>query len=134
MLRRCFQLCALLVFPCRDLRCAFEVIGRLLENPSGHGPERRLICLIYIKVRVAWVAHGGSPGVEVGVMAKPFPLNPKHPERICWGCDKYCATDALACGNGSGRTLHPVELQGEDWYVGWGVEPDPGRPAQAKKR
>jgi len=92
MLRRCFQLCALLVFPCRDLRCALEVIGGLLESPSGHGPERRLICLIYIKVRVAWVAHGGSPGVEVGVMAKPFPLNPKHPERICWGCDKYCAT------------------------------------------
>ncbi|MBQ1657017.1 MAG: DUF3079 domain-containing protein, partial [Rhodocyclaceae bacterium] len=21
-------------------------------------------------------------------MAKKFPLHPKHPERICWGCDK----------------------------------------------
>ncbi|WP_251278732.1 DUF3079 domain-containing protein, partial [Enterobacter hormaechei] len=24
-------------------------------------------------------------------MAKPIPLHPKHPERICWGCDRYCA-------------------------------------------
>ncbi|MBS0174921.1 MAG: DUF3079 domain-containing protein, partial [Nitrospira sp.] len=23
-------------------------------------------------------------------MAKKFPLHPKNPERICWGCDKYC--------------------------------------------
>ena len=33
-------------------------------------------------------------------MAKKFPLHPKHPERICWGCDKYCSIDALGCGNG----------------------------------
>lgn len=45
-----------------------------------------------------------------------FPIHPKHPERLCWGCDKYCAATALQCGNGSGRTLHPVELFGEDWY------------------
>ncbi|MDH1230567.1 DUF3079 domain-containing protein [Stenotrophomonas sp. GD03930] len=50
-------------------------------------------------------------------MAKPIPLHPKHPERICWGCDRYCAADALACGNGSGRTQHPIETQGEDWYL-----------------
>ena len=31
-------------------------------------------------------------------MAKKFPLNPKHPERTCWGCDKYCSVDALQCG------------------------------------
>jgi hypothetical protein len=42
-------------------------------------------------------------------------LHPKHPERICWGCDRYCAADDLACGNGSIRTQHPVELLGEDW-------------------
>ncbi len=65
-------------------------------------------------------------------MARPFPLNPKHPERICWGCDRYCAASALACGNGSGRTMHPAESQGEDWYVAWGIEPEPGRPSQAK--
>jgi len=48
-------------------------------------------------------------------MAKKFPIKPVHPERICWGCDKYCPVDALACGNGSERTQHPVELFGEDW-------------------
>lgn len=48
-----------------------------------------------------------------------FPLNPKHPERICWGCDKYCPADNLMCGNGSGRTEHPAEIMGEDWYT-WG--------------
>lgn len=44
-----------------------------------------------------------------------IPLRPAHPERTCWGCDKYCAADDLACGNGTIRTLHPVELFGEDW-------------------
>ncbi|MCC6171351.1 MAG: DUF3079 domain-containing protein [Gammaproteobacteria bacterium] len=48
-------------------------------------------------------------------MAKKFPLRPRHPERICWGCDKYCPADDLACGNGSDRTQHPIELLGEDW-------------------
>jgi len=57
-------------------------------------------------------------------MAKKIPLNPKHPERICWGCDKYCSADSLNCGNGSGRTQHPAELIGEDWYKwgDWGIE------------
>ena len=47
-------------------------------------------------------------------MAK-IPLHPKNPERVCWGCNKYCAADALDCGNGTIRTQHPVELFGEDW-------------------
>jgi hypothetical protein len=52
----------------------------------------------------------------VGVPGKPrIPHNPKFPERICWGCDKYCPADDLACGNGTIRTLHPVELFGPDW-------------------
>ena len=57
-------------------------------------------------------------------MAKKFPLNPKHPERICWGCDKYCPVDSLQCGNGSGRTQHPAEVIGEDWYLwgDWGLD------------
>ncbi|MGY2224961.1 DUF3079 domain-containing protein [Pseudomonas gingeri] len=61
-------------------------------------------------------------------MAKHFPLHPKHPERICWGCDRYCAANALACGNGSDRTMHPVEMLGEDWYQhgDWGIEPPTG--------
>ncbi len=48
----------------------------------------------------------------------PFklPLHPRQPERVCWGCDKYCPADALVCGNGSERTPHPSELFGDDWY------------------
>jgi len=42
-------------------------------------------------------------------------LHPKHPERICWGCDKYCSADDLRCGNGTIRTPHPAELFGDDW-------------------
>lgn len=48
-------------------------------------------------------------------MSKRFPSNPPHPERVCWGCDRYCAADSMACGNGSVRTLHPAELFGDDW-------------------
>jgi len=47
-------------------------------------------------------------------MADP-PLHPRHPERTCWGCDKYCPADDLACGNGTIRTAHPCELFGRDW-------------------
>lgn len=49
-------------------------------------------------------------------------MQPKHPERICWGCDKYCSADDLACGNGTIRTPHPVELFGEDW-LDWSNRP-----------
>jgi hypothetical protein len=48
-------------------------------------------------------------------MSRKFPANPPHPERTCWGCDRYCAADALICGNGSERTQHPCEMFGEDW-------------------
>ena len=47
-------------------------------------------------------------------MAAP-PLHPRHPERTCWGCDRYCPAGDLACGNGTIRTPHPVELFGDDW-------------------
>lgn len=43
-------------------------------------------------------------------------LRPKHPERICWGCDRYCRADDLRCGSGFIRTPHPVEIFGEDWW------------------
>jgi len=62
--------------------------------------------------------------------AKKFPLRPTHPERVCWGCDKYCPADSLICGNGSGRTEHPIEVLGEDWYCywegDWGLDADSG--------
>jgi hypothetical protein len=66
--------------------------------------------------------QSNSPAESFSVfpdMAKKFPLHPKHPERLCWGCDKYCPADSLACGNGSERTQHPVELFGDDWHE-WG--------------
>jgi hypothetical protein len=44
-----------------------------------------------------------------------LPTRPAHPERICWGCDRYCPADALGCANGSVRTPHPCELFGDDW-------------------
>ena len=61
-------------------------------------------------------------------MAK-IPLHPKQPERICWGCDKYCPADALRCGNGTIRTPHPVELFGDDW-MDWGNK-DQGSDSEA---
>ena len=61
-------------------------------------------------------------------MHKKFPILPAHPERVCWGCDRYCSTDALACGNGSERTPHLSELFGEDW-MDWGPPPPDGAPA-----
>ncbi|MBC3874251.1 DUF3079 domain-containing protein [Undibacterium flavidum] len=54
-------------------------------------------------------------------MTKKFPLHPKNPERICWGCDRYCPADSMACGNGADRTAHPVELFGDDW-ADWGQD------------
>ncbi len=59
-----------------------------------------------------------------------IPLHPKNPERVCWGCDKYCPADSLSCGNGTVRTQHPVELFGEDW-LDWAIgapETDPEAP------
>jgi hypothetical protein len=44
-----------------------------------------------------------------------LPLAPRHPERTCWGCDKYCPAEDLRCGNGTIRAPHPVELFGPDW-------------------
>lgn len=52
-------------------------------------------------------------------MSKKFPNHPANPERICWGCDKYCPANAMMCGNGSDRTQHPYELFGEGWQD-WG--------------
>ena len=42
-------------------------------------------------------------------------LRPSHPERVCWGCDKYCPADDLTCGNETVRAMHPIELFGDDW-------------------
>jgi hypothetical protein len=54
---------------------------------------------------------------EAGPSAR-LPLRPKHPERTCWGCNRFCPADDLGCGNGTIRAPHPVELLGDDW-VEW---------------
>ena len=41
-------------------------------------------------------------------------IRPKHPERICWGCDNYCPVKDLRCGN---RSPHPIESD-----AGWDPE------------
>jgi hypothetical protein len=48
-------------------------------------------------------------------MTKKFPLKPAHPERTCWGCDRYCPAKDMVCGNGTERTQHQIELAGEGW-------------------
>jgi hypothetical protein len=58
-----------------------------------------------------------------------FPIRPAHPERNCWGCDRYCAAHDLRCGNGSERTPHPVELFGDDWLEWEPPAEDAGRDA-----
>jgi hypothetical protein len=52
-------------------------------------------------------------------MAKKFPLHPANPERICWGCDQFCAITAMACA--TERSPHPSELFGADWLA-WGEQ------------
>jgi hypothetical protein len=42
------------------------------------------------------------------------PERPRHPERICWGCDRHCAAGDLACGEDKVRAPHPSELFGEE--------------------
>jgi hypothetical protein len=64
---------------------------------------------------------------QIMTIRRKFPIHPAHPERNCWGCDKYCAADSLACGNGSERTQHPIELFGEDW-AHEGLDPFAGPP------
>lgn len=64
-------------------------------------------------------------------MAKRFPIQPAHPERNCWGCDRYCASDAMLCGNGSERTQHPIETFGPGWDAWDGAVPEAAGTAEA---
>jgi len=58
---------------------------------------------------------------NAAAMAKKFPIKPANPEKICWGCDRYCAVDKMLCGNGTIPTPHPSELFGDDWME-WGLD------------
>ena len=65
-------------------------------------------------------------------MSKKFPINPPHPERNCWGCDRYCKASDMLCGNGSNRTQHPIETLGPDWAELLGLAPaTPAADAEA---
>ncbi|WP_269792238.1 DUF1203 domain-containing protein [Stenotrophomonas sp. Iso1] len=121
-------------YACRADRAPAGKLTCLAHDSAQSAEQQRRECAAIDFHQGAGVAGGASlvPTGGTEKMAKPFPLKPKHPERICWGCDRYCATEALACGNGSGRTQHPIETQGEDWYVAWGIEPEPDRPSHAK--
>jgi hypothetical protein len=62
-----------------------------------------------------------------------LPIGPANPDRVCWGCDKYCPADDLACGNGTIRTPHPCELFGDDWLE-WSSRRRPaGLPEQSER-
>ena len=60
-------------------------------------------------------------------MAKNFPVNPKHPERICWGATDIVRPSRWLAAMALKRTMHPAELFGEDWCVpgDWGIEMSP---------
>lgn len=81
-----------------------------------------------------WQRKREATGHNPAMTAKKFPLHPPHPERICWGCDKYCAAP-LGCGGGSERTQHPVELFGDDWFLhgDWGMDIGDAAPLPDKK-
>ena len=61
-----------------------------------------------------------TPSAAATPKAKRFPDAPAHPERTCWGCDRFCSSKSMLCGNGSVRTPHPAELFGDDWRE-WGL-------------
>jgi dihydrolipoamide dehydrogenase len=65
------------------------------------------------------IAKGINRTEPAARMSRKFSINPAHPERVCWGCDLFCAAKDMRCGNGSDRTMHPVELFGEGWQD-WG--------------
>ena len=66
--------------------------------------------------RLLQYAEGSRPQTRTIMATKPkLAFHPKHPERVCWGCELYCPANDLRCGNGTVRTQHPSELFGEDW-------------------
>ncbi len=59
-------------------------------------------------------------------------IYPKHPERVCWGCEKLCPANHLMCRET--RAAHPVELFGDDWWEASNTQPtcDAPLPPEAK--
>jgi hypothetical protein len=86
----------------------------LLEEVAGNHP----LAWTVVPVTSSWQFPAAS-------------VKPRHPERIWWGHDRYCAADDLAGGNGTIRTPHPSELFGEDWLAWPEERARSGRPAAA---
>jgi hypothetical protein len=77
----------------------------------------------------AGVASDDAEAHDRHMSAAKLPLAPKNPERVCWGCNRYCPADDMVCGNGTIRAPHPIELFGEDWldtgdFTGLAVDAD----------
>ena len=62
-----------------------------------------------------------------------LPIAPKHPDRVCWGCDRYCPADDMYCGNGTIRAAHPIELFGDDWLAQFADPASPTVPATSSQ-
>ena len=93
--------------------------GTRASAVSRPGASAKAVCFAYGRGDAGGLWSAAQPARGI-LVPKKLPLNPRHPERICWGCDKYCAADDLRCGNGTDRTQHPVEIFGEEWL---GSEP-----------
>src|SRR6516165_7230223 len=44
---------------------------------------------------------------KLAKMVRRIPALPAHTERMCWGCERYCAANDLRGGKGKERTQHP---------------------------
>ena len=126
------------------------VVSPYLRHGTRHAPIRRFSARRLKRVLTHINAPGG-PFAQTGMLRFPrpsargatdifaiipmsnkrFPIDPPHPERNCWGCDRYCASSALMCGNGSERTQHPVEFFGSDWAT-WLPPQEQAAPAAVR--
>lgn len=58
------------------------------------------------------------------VELKVSSIHPRHPERVCWGCEKLCPVNHLMCRET--RAAHPAELFGDDWWEASNPQPTAG--------
>ena len=65
---------------------------------------------------VCWWRLAGAREDYTWIVVR-LPLRPGNPDRICWGCDKFCPADDMRCGNGTIRCPHPIEIFGDDWVT-----------------
>ena len=81
------------------------------NSHSAVSPRTERLFVVAYTLPVQW---GGMAKKSAGPAAL-LDRDPKHPERVCWGCNLFCPADAMKCGSDVVRTPHPVELFGDDW-------------------